>query len=169
MTSLVILLSACGVDGRNPVAAKQPPACAEGLEPARVSFGADDVQLGGAVLLDLRAQQRAPWRELLDRDRRIGVVKVPVVVPAGGTLALSVPPQSRGIVGLRYDLEAEPPARPGEAQQTVRLSACRGRYPTVGFPGQLLVARPVCRVPIDYEYGEATGRLRLSFGRACPP
>lgn len=166
VAACVLLLGGCGNGGRAEVA-EQPPRCAEGLEPARSAFGADDVRLEGAVLLDLRAQQRAPWRELWDRHRTMGVVKVPIVVPAGGALKLSVPPESRGIIAFRYDLESHPPARVADAQQSVRLSACRGRHPSVGFPGQMLVARPVCRVPIDYAYGEVRGRLRLSFGRAC--
>jgi hypothetical protein len=160
-------LAACGGQDRAAVV-ERPPRCVEGTETARSVFGRDDVRVGGAVLMNLRAQQRAPWRELWVRQERIAVVKLPVVVPAGETLTLTVPSQARGILALYYDLETQRPVRVGEGATTVRLSACRGRYTSVGFPGQLLVARPVCRVPLDYSYGDSKrGRLELSFGGAC--
>ena len=163
----LVTLAACG--GQDRVAAvEQPPGCVEGLEPARSTFGPDDVRAGGAVILALRAQQRVPWRELWRPDEGMGVVKLGVVVPAGETLTLTVPPELRGSLALYYDTAAERPATVAEGAKTARLSACRGAYPSVGFPGQLLVARPVCRAPLDYAYGNAArGRLELSFGGAC--
>lgn len=161
------VLGACGNE-EGSVALEQPPGCAEGLEPARSTFGSEDVRVGDAVLINLGDQQRAAWRTLWDRRRKMAIVKVPVVVPAGRVLTLSVPPEARGIIGLYYDLADEPPARVVDGAVTASLRACRGRYPSVGFPGQLLVARPVCRVPLDYTFGDAVrGRLHLSFGHAC--
>lgn len=162
----VAVLAGCGGQERAAVV-EQPPGCVEGLEPARSTFGPDDVRAGDAVLMDIRAQQRAPWRELWSPRERMAAVKLPVVVPAGATLTLTVPAEARGILALYYDVDEKRPARVTEGAATVTLSACHGRYPSVGFPGQLLVARRVCDVPLDYEYGAERGRLELSFGRGC--
>ena len=119
-------------------------------------------------MLDLRNQERAAWRRLWVPRERMAVVKVPVVVPAGSSLTLSVPPESRGIIALYYDVEKPRPARVADGETTQTLRACPGGYPSVGFPGQLLVARRVCDVLLDYESGNGErGRLRLSFGGAC--
>lgn len=168
LTTLVAS-AACGGQDRTAVPVQQPPGCREGLEPARSTFGPADVRIGAAVLMDLRNQQRTAWRKIWDPRKKMAVVKLPIVVPAGGTLTLTVPPQARGIIALYYDTERAPPMRMAEGATTVTISACRGRYPSVGFPGQLLVARPACDVPLRYTYaGAERGLLRLSFGGACP-
>jgi hypothetical protein len=97
----------------------------------------------------------------------MGVVKLAVVVPAGETLTLTVPPELRGSLALYYDTAAERPATVADGAKTARLSACREPYESVGFPGQLLIARPLCRAPLEYAYGSARGRLELSLGGAC--
>jgi hypothetical protein len=164
--AVVAALVACGSEERAAID-EQPPDCVEGLQQASSTFGPGDLRVGEAMLINLRAHQRMRWVELYDRKEKMGRVKLPIVLPAGGTLVLSVPPEARGIIALFYDLEGERPTRVVDGAQNVTLSACRGRYPSVGIPGQLLVARPVCRVPLDWRYGSERGRLHLSFGDAC--
>jgi hypothetical protein len=107
----------------------------------------------------LERVQRLPWSQLRGGDRT-GRAKAGVVVPAGRTLRLSVPPVARGLLRLDYHGN---PRRTDQATMT----ACQGRFPTVFFPGALIIRRPLCRVPLDWRYGDERGRLHLSFGRAC--
>ena len=159
------LVAACGKEDRDAVL-EQPPGCVEAIEPAAETPTVDDVVLGEAILLNLKKYQRVPWRELWLPRERFGMVKLPIIVPAGQTLTLRVPPTARGIIGLDYQGPTDPQYVTQAATQA-SFTACYGRFPTVHFPGRLLLARRVCGVPLDWRYGDQRGRLRLSFGRAC--
>ena len=157
LLSLALLAAACG-SSEDPVVV-QPAGCVEGLEDAGTAPERGDVRVGSAWFVGLERVQRWPWRALRGRDRT-GRAKAGLVVPAGATLTITVPPTARGLVLLDYHAN---PRRTSRATMT----ACRGRFPAVFFPGALLIRRPLCRVPLDWEYGRERGRLHLSFGRAC--
>jgi hypothetical protein len=93
------LLAACGEEDRDAVL-EQPPGCVKALESAAETPTVDDVVLGEAILLNLKKYQRVPWRELWLPRERFGMVKLPIIVPAGQTLTLRVPPTARGVIGL---------------------------------------------------------------------
>jgi hypothetical protein len=140
---ILAALAACGSQAR----VVQPPGCVDGLE-RYDSPGELDVMVGGAWVVGLERAQREPWR------RR---VKAGIVVPAGGTLRLSVPPEARSLLALTH----------GSDPDAATLSACHGHVPSAFFPGALRVRRPICDVPLDWRYGTDRGRLRLSFGKGC--
>jgi hypothetical protein len=113
-----------------------------------------------AALAACGAQARRRAASTARAQRRAGGarrVKAGIVVPAGGTLRLTVPPEARSLIALSH----------GEDPNAVTLSACHGRYPSAFFPGHFRVRRPLCDVPLDWRYGRERGRLRLSFGRVC--
>jgi hypothetical protein len=151
--SLAAVLAACGSE--DPVVV-QPAGCVAGLE-SNGEPGELDVLVGDAWFVGLRHAQRMPWREYWDRRDKIARVKAGIVVPAGGTLRLTVPPEARSLIALSH----------GDDPDAVSLSACHGHYPSAFFPGHFRVRRPICEVPLDWRYGRERGRLRLSFGRAC--
>ena len=156
--SLAVLAAASGSSEDRVVA--QPAGCVNGYERVPDAPVAGDLRVGGAWLAALRDAQRRPWREHWDRHAKAAFFKVGVMIPAGGTLVLSVPPEARGLLALDYREDRR-------ATQTVTLSACHGTYPVVFIPGALRVRRPLCRVPLDWRYADERGRLHLSFGRAC--
>jgi hypothetical protein len=151
-------LAACG--GADEPVVVQPAGCVDGLEPVGTAPEPGDLRVGEAWFVGLERAQRLPWREHVIPPDRTGSVKAGIVVLAGGTLTLNVPPEARGLIALSYG-DADQPA------STVTLSACHGHYPSAAFPGGIHVRRPICRVPLDWRYGDERGRLRLSFGRAC--
>jgi hypothetical protein len=155
---LAALMAACG-GGREAVV-EQPPGCREGVENIPYAPERADVLVGDAYLTGLRRVPRLRWREFWQPREGFAFFKIGIVVPAGGTLRLEVPPEARGLIGLAY-------TRGEEATLTVTASACRGIHEVVFFPGGLEVRRPLCRVPLDWEYGSQRGRLHLTFGRAC--
>ena len=154
--SLAALAAACGEETR----VVQPPGCSKGYERVPEAPVAGDVVVGGAWLAALRDAQRLPWREHWNRHDKLATFKVGAMIPAGGTLGLSVPPEARSLLLLSYGPESEP-------ADAVTLSACHGTYPVVFIPGALRLRRQLCRVPLDWEYGRERGRLHLTFGRAC--
>jgi hypothetical protein len=162
----VVLLTACGEQDDGAAVVTQPPGCVEALEPTQETPTADDVVLGDAILVSLRTSQRLPWRELWLPTDKLGMVKLPILVPAGKTLTLTIPPVARRVISLDYRSE-DRPTRVTDGQLRVRLTGCIGRFAMVFFPGRLLVARPVCGVPLDWRYGRERGRVRLSFGGGC--
>jgi hypothetical protein len=153
LLSLAAVLAACGAE--DPVVA-QPATCSPGLE-QHGEPGADDVMVGDAWFVGLRRAQRSPWREWWDRREQVARVKSGVVVPAGGTLRLTVPPEARSLIALSH----------GSDPNAVTLSACHGHYPSAFFAGHIRLRRPLCRVPLDWRYGREHGRLHLTFGDAC--
>jgi hypothetical protein len=155
--SLALVVTACGASEAQVV---QPPGCVNGLERVPEAPVAGDVRVGRAWLPALDDAQRRPWREHWNRDARAAFFKVGAMIPAGGTLELSVPDEARGLLALDY-------AEDRRVAQSVTLSACHGHYPVVFIPGALRVRRPICRVPLDWRYGDQRGRLHLTFGRAC--
>ncbi len=146
-------LAGCGAQSEA-VEVDQPPGCTRALERTELAPVADDIVAGDAVLGYLRASQRTPWRELWIPRERAAWVKLPITVPAGGTLVLSVPPEARRIVALDY----------GGDPNRMTFTACHGDSPAVFFPGRLVVTRRICGVPLDWRYGAERGRVRLSFG-----
>ena len=150
-------MAACG--SREQVV-QQPVGCREGLERITAEPERADVRVGDAWLIGLRRVPRLPWREYWIPREGVAFFKTGIVVPAGGTLRLEVPPEARGLLALAYNPGAE-------AKQTTTMSACFGYYDVVFFPGGLEVRRPLCRVPLDWEYGSERGRLHLTFGGAC--
>jgi hypothetical protein len=157
--ALAVPAAACGSSSDDDPVVVQPAGCVEGLEHSGTAPEPGSVRVGDAWFVGLEQVQRLPWRALRGRDGT-GRAKAGVIVPAGQTLVLSVPPVSRGLLALDYT---------GNARRTNRatMTACHGRFPTVFFPGSLLVRRPLCRLPLDWRYGDERGRLLLSFGRAC--
>jgi hypothetical protein len=155
--AVVAALAACGSEERRVV---QPPGCVDGLEQLG-GPGSRDVMVGGAWFNGLELAQRRRWRFHWDRRRKLGMVRSGIVVPAGGTLQLTVPPEARSLIALQYGTE-----EPGDPN-AVTLSTCHGHYPSAFFMGTLRVRRPICEVPLDWRYGSERGRLHLSFGRAC--
>lgn len=151
------VLAACGSGTPEVV---QPPGCREGLENLPYAPSDADIMVGDAYLSGLGAAVEMPWREFWDPRAKVAFYKAGLAVPNGGTVRLEVPPEARGLVGLEY-------APSEEATLTVTASACHGAHEVVFFAGGLEVRRPLCRVPLDWEYGRERGRLHLSFGRAC--
>jgi hypothetical protein len=149
---LAALLVACADDP----AVVQPPGCVAGLE-ANGEPGADDILVGDAWFVGLRRSQRMPWREWWDRRDKVARVKSGIVVPAGGTLHVTVPPEARGLIALSH----------GDEPNAVTLSACHGDHPSAFFAGHIRLRRPLCNVPLDWRYGREHGRLHLTFGDAC--
>jgi hypothetical protein len=151
--SLAAVVAACGAQEQRVV---QPPGCVDGLEQTG-DPGELDVLMGDAWFVGLRQAQRTPWREYWDADDKVARVKAGVVVPAGGTLRLTVPPEARSLIALSH----------GDDPDAATLSTCHGHYPSAFFAGHIRLRRPLCDVPLDWSYGSERGRLRLTFGRAC--
>jgi hypothetical protein len=152
IVAVLAALAACGDEER----VVQPAGCVDGLE-QNGEPGELDVLVGDAWFVGLRQAQRMSWREYWDRRNKVARVKAGLVVPAGGTLRLAVPPEARSLIALSH----------GEDPNAVTLSACHGHYPSAFFPGHFRVRRPLCDVPLDWRYGSERGRLYLSFGREC--
>ena len=152
--TLAALLAACGSEAR----VEQPDDCRDAVDRPPAAPVADDIRVGEAWFAGLRWSQRQPWRERWIPEEGYAAYKAHVIVPAGGTLRLSVPPEARSLLKLDYG---------DELADTATLSACHGQYAAVPVTGALWVRRPLCRVPLDWRYGSRRGRLRLTFGRAC--
>jgi len=152
--TLAALLAACG---SSEATVEDPPDCRHSLDRPPPAPVADDVRVGEAWIAGLRWSQRQPWRERWIPEEGYAAYKAHAIVPAGGTLRLSVPPEARSLIRLDY----------GKLADTATLSACHGQYAAVPITGALWVRRPLCRVPLDWRYGDARGRLSLTFGRAC--
>jgi hypothetical protein len=147
--SLAAVLAACGAEAE----VVQPAGCVDGLE-HNGEPGELEVLVGDAWFVGLHETLRRPWREYWDRRDEIARVKAGIVVPAGGTLRLTVPPEARSLVALSH----------GDDPNAATLSACHGHYPSAFFPGHFRVRRPLCDVPLDWRYGSKRGRLHLTFG-----
>jgi hypothetical protein len=163
---LLAFVVACGGQDR-PLLVKQPAGCVEAFENVDDTPQARDIVLGKAILVGLKDQQRLPWTQLWIPAQKMGMVKIPILVPEGQSLTLTIPPVSRGIIGLDYDSEAPRTRHVTRAQRRATFTACYGESPQVFFPGRIVIARPICEVPLDWRYGSERGRLHLSFGRAC--
>ena len=106
-----------------------------------------------------------------------GIAETAVVVEAGHTATLSVPPEFRGQFSLSYTRQSRdrerPPAwgalRVADGDHTVTFRACRDRE--THWIGGFVVAGAQC-VPLDISVDGRTTRRNLAFGvprDACPP
>ena len=154
--AIVAALAALAACGSEDAVVVQPAGCVDGLEQNGAPTQSD-VLVGDAWFVGLRETLRRPWREHWDRREKLARIKAGIVVRAGGTLRLTVPPEARSLVALSH----------GDDPNAVVLSACHGYYPSAIFPGHFRVRRPLCGVPLDWRYGRERGRLHLSFGDAC--
>lgn len=152
--TLAALLAACGSEAT----VEDPPGCRHAYDRPPAAPVADDVRVGEAWIAGLRWSQRQRFDERWMPEEGYAAYKAHVIVPAGGTLRLSVPPEARSLIKVDYG---------DDPRDDVTLSACHGQYAAVPITGALWVRRPLCRVPLDWRYGAERGRVRLTFGRAC--
>jgi hypothetical protein len=169
--AVVIALSAAGVAAASAGAAGAPApvrvGCDAGGPGAAAIHRARDVTLGPLVIMEARRTVGAT------RDAFAGHgFKLPVTVPDGATVTLSVPHAWRSRVGLVFTLAAQDRAvRRGVAgaDRAVRFTACpAGAQPgRTGWPGGLVVDRPRCVTLVATVAGGPAVRRRVPLGRRC--
>jgi hypothetical protein len=123
----------------------------------------DDVVVGPAVLVGGRNWADEPRTTFTRTRRRDAFVKLPVVLPAGTTMTLSVPTSERRVASLGYTERTRDVRRVADGDATVTFVACPDHR--TGWAGGLSLAGPACvRLGVRIAGGRAA-RPRVAFGR----
>ena len=141
--------------------------CAAGGAATTDVVAARDAVIGPLVLLGARQA----GRHRPDAFDRHGY-KIPVTVPEGATVTLSVPMELRRRVGLVFSRRAQTRAsRLGVdgADHTVQFTACppNGEPGRTGWPGGIVVDRRRCATLVVAPSGAAAVARRVALGRRC--
>lgn len=98
--------------------------------------------------------------------------KIPASLPDGMVATLAVPEFMRGRVGLVFTLATQDGVSTAgvlAADTAVRFTACPtgGRTRRSGWPGGIVVERPMCATLVVTVAGEEPVRRRIPLGRRC--
>ncbi len=131
------------------------------------------VRAGPLWLVGVRAYGPEDFVPAPGRPGYYRPVKVLLVLENGITATLSVPPESRGLVGLRYDLSSPfwsfSQMRVRQARYAVTFEGCApSEAPHTQFNGSFVVAGPRCaRLEVAVRGRPDSISLAIPFGAAC--
>jgi hypothetical protein len=107
--------------------------------------------------------------------REFGGNKFPVLVQAGHTVTLALPPDARTIAGLAYGLLPQGETKMRDTYSSVTFIACRrgksrsrgGGFEVTFWSGSVLTRKPVC-LPLDVSIdGAPPRRAVIALGARC--
>lgn len=141
--------------------------CRQAVRSRRAGPPASNAQIGPLILVGGKLWARSRPEAFNGHG-----FKIPVSLPDGVVATLSVPDSMRGRVGLVYTLgtqEGVSTAGVLSGDAAVRFTACPagGRASRSGWPGGIVVDRPLCARLVVEVQGQAPVRRDVPLGRRC--